>query len=30
MRDLSPDEFERLVAEAFDAIPPRFGELLDN
>lgn len=30
MRELSPDEFERLVVEAFNAIPPRFAELLDN
>ena len=30
MRELSPAEFERLVAEALDAIPRRFAELLDN
>jgi predicted Zn-dependent protease with MMP-like domain len=30
VRDLSPAEFERLVAEALDAIPRRFAELLDN
>ena len=30
MRYLSPAEFERLVAEALDAIPRRFAELLDN
>jgi predicted Zn-dependent protease with MMP-like domain len=30
VRGLSPDDFERLVVEAFDAIPPRFAELLDN
>lgn len=30
MRDLSPEEFEKLVSAALDAIPHRFAELLDN
>jgi predicted Zn-dependent protease with MMP-like domain len=27
---IDPTEFERLVAEALDSLPERFGELLDN
>ncbi len=30
MRDLSPAEFDGIVAEALDAIPRQFASLLDN
>jgi predicted Zn-dependent protease with MMP-like domain len=29
-RELTRDEFERVVAEALDSLPPRFAELVDN
>jgi predicted Zn-dependent protease with MMP-like domain len=28
--DVSPEDFESLVAEALDGLPPRLGQLMDN